>query len=189
MFRPMMINYTIRNKRRLFPLYSIRIVELFDPEQVEEMPRVFIPCIGPGKSCSFQVYVTPKNRGPMMCLGTRIASKYPFGLLTRFRTVTDSRHVDIYPALGSLTTRLLPANRNSEYQMGEYPAPVQGQQRRVFCPAGISGGGQSAVYSLAADGPDGPAGGAGDVPVFASPDYGDPGYVSAGEEQKDAVDV
>jgi uncharacterized protein (DUF58 family) len=132
MFRPMLINYTIRNKRRFFPLYSIRIVELFDPDRVESMPRVLIPYIGAGKSCSFQLYVTPTNRGPMACLGTRIASTYPFGLLTRFRTITDSRHVDIYPALGTLTTRLLPANRESEYQMGNTQPQYKGNSEEFF---------------------------------------------------------
>jgi uncharacterized protein (DUF58 family) len=132
MFRPLMINYTIRNKRKYFSVYSLRIVELFDPELVEDMPRVFIPSLGPGQSYSFQIYVVPKNRGPMACLGTRIASTYPFGLLTRFRTVIDDRHVDIYPALGTLTTRLLPANRESEYQMGNTQPRYKGNSEEFF---------------------------------------------------------
>jgi uncharacterized protein (DUF58 family) len=132
MFRPLMVNYIVRNKRRFFSIYSLRIVELFDPEEVEDMPRVFIPSLGPGKSCSFQIYVVPKNRGPLACLGTRIASKYPFGLLTRFRTITDKRHVDIYPALGTLTTRLLPANRESEYQMGNTQPQYKGNSEEFF---------------------------------------------------------
>jgi uncharacterized protein (DUF58 family) len=130
--RPAAITYIVRNKRKLFPLYSIRIVELFSEEQVEGLPRAFIPCLGPGKTCSFQLYVTPRHRGALGCQGTRIASKYPFGLLTRFRTVVDCRHIEVYPALGTLTTRLMPAHKESEYQMGVSQPRNQGNSEEFF---------------------------------------------------------
>jgi len=116
--KPMPITYTIENTRKHFPVYSIRVVELFPAGQLVDLPRVYIPYIKPGRSCSFQILVTPSRRGQVTCLGTRLASKYPFGLLTRFRTVIDKRVVTVYPPLGNLTAHVLPANLQSDYQLG-----------------------------------------------------------------------
>ena len=116
--RPLTITYTIRNKHRLFSLRSIRIVELFSSEHVEDLPHVYIPVVGPGETLTFRVSVTPANRGHIVCLGTRLASRYPFGLLTRFRTVEEAKHIVVYPAMGVLTSNFMPAHKASEYQMG-----------------------------------------------------------------------
>ncbi len=116
--RPLTLTYTIRNNRRYFPVYSVRIMELFPKGQLVELPRIYIPYLGPGKSCTLQILMTPNQRGELTCLGTRLASRYPFGLLTRFRTIVDNRTIMVYPALGTMTTHLLPANRASEYQVG-----------------------------------------------------------------------
>lgn len=116
--RPLTITYTVRNKHRFFPLHSIRIVELFSPEQVEELPHVYIPVVEAGETLTFRVSVTPAHRGHIACMGTRIASRYPFGLLTRFRTMEDTKRIVVYPAMGALTSSFLPAHKASEYQMG-----------------------------------------------------------------------
>lgn len=113
------ITYTVRNRRRLFSVYSVRIVELFHEGQVTDLPRIYIPYLGPGQTLTFQILVTPRKRGQMISLGTRVASKYPFGLLTRFYTIPDRRPVVIYPALGLLTTHLQPASNPHDYQMGQ----------------------------------------------------------------------
>jgi len=115
---PMTLSYTVTNTRRYFPAFSVRLTEIFSVGQVVDLPHVYIPYIKAGKSCSFQVMVTPSKRGQMTCLGTRLASKYPFGLLTRFRTIVDKRTVTVYPPLGSLKTHVLPANRQNDYHLG-----------------------------------------------------------------------
>jgi uncharacterized protein (DUF58 family) len=116
--QPLPITITVHNTRKYFSSFSIRVAELFPEGQVAEIPRVYIPCIGPGKACTFQILVTPVKRGQLMCLGTRVASKYPFGLLARFRTVIDKRPVTVYPALGNLTAHMLPASRQNDFQVG-----------------------------------------------------------------------
>ncbi len=128
----MSITYTIRNTRKHFSSYSIRMVELFGEGQVADTPRVYIPSIGPGKTCTFQVLVTPVKRGQLMCLGTRLASKYPFGLLARFRTVVDKRPVTIYPALGNLVAHMLPASRQNDFQLGLTQPKYRGSSEEFY---------------------------------------------------------
>jgi uncharacterized protein (DUF58 family) len=76
--------------------------------------------------------VTPIKRGHLMCLGTRLASKYPFGLLARFRTVVDKRPVMIYPALGNLVAHMLPANRQNDFQMGQTQPKYRGTSEEFY---------------------------------------------------------
>jgi uncharacterized protein (DUF58 family) len=116
--QPLPITYTVTNTRRYFYAYSIRLVELFHEGQVGALPRIYIPHIAPGKSVSFQILVTPQKRGQLTCLGTRMASKYPFGLLTRFTTLICQCPVVIYPALGALTTHMVPSSRQHDFHMG-----------------------------------------------------------------------
>jgi len=115
---PMSIKYHVRNRRTQFGLYSLRLVELIRARQCSTVPRVYIPYIGPGQTCSFQVFVTPTARGQLEFRGTRLASRYPFGLLTRFRTIRDGRKITIYPALGKLNTRFLPGQRRTDLELG-----------------------------------------------------------------------
>lgn len=115
---PMTIKYHIRNTRKYFPIYSLRLIELIEPDKSVAIPRIYIPYIGPGQTCSFQVLITPNVRGQIEFKGTRLASRYPFGLLTRFRTCPDGRKIAIYPALGKIKGRFLPGQRQIDLQSG-----------------------------------------------------------------------
>jgi len=130
--QPLAITYTIRNTRKYFPIYSLRLVEIFDKNLLSGVPRIYIPYIGAGESCSIQILIIPSKRGQLTCLGTRLASKYPFGLLTRFLTVLDKRSIMIYPALGNLARPAIPANRQTDYQLGLTQPRYQGSSDEFY---------------------------------------------------------
>jgi uncharacterized protein (DUF58 family) len=130
--QPFPITITVENTRKYFSSFSIRVAELFPEGQVAGIPRVYIPCLGPQKSCTFQILVTPIKRGQLICLGTRLASKYPFGLLARFRTVVDTRPVLIYPPLGNLMSHMLPASRQNDFQTGPTQPKYRGTSEEFY---------------------------------------------------------
>lgn len=117
--QPMSIRYEVRNTRRYFSAYSLRTVELVDAQRCAAVPRAYIPRIGPGQTCSFDLPVTPTARGEMEFAGTRLGSLYPFGLLARFRTVGDRKTVPIYPALGSVSSRLVAGQSRTNLLVGD----------------------------------------------------------------------
>ncbi|NLX03659.1 MAG: DUF58 domain-containing protein [Phycisphaerae bacterium] len=130
--QPMPVKYEIRNTRRYFGVYSLRLVEIVGRGQSTGAPRVYVPYIGPGQTCSFQIFITPTLRGQMELRGTRVASRYPFGLLTRFLTVINSQKVTIYPALGKLDHRFLPGQRRIDVHLGVTQSQFHGNSDEFY---------------------------------------------------------
>jgi len=118
---PVCIKYFVRNRRRYFGAYSVRLIELIEPEGSVELPRVYIPYLGPGQRCEFQVLFAPIRRGRLELKGTRIASRFPLGLLVGFKTIPDGRQVTIYPALGKLMQSVLPGERRMDIHGAPHP--------------------------------------------------------------------
>lgn len=122
---PMLIRYEVTNTRTFLGVYSLRLVELVEEGRVAAIPRVYIPYLPPGKTVSFETTITPTQRGSMEILGTRLASRYPFGVLTRFRTILDGRKIHVYPALGRLDRRFIPGQKGHE----PFATNIQSQYR------------------------------------------------------------
>ncbi len=129
---PMPIRFDIHNKRRTLAVYSVRVTEIPGLLQAMTPPKVYIPYIGAGRSCSFQIVLTPTRRGQLELRGTRKASRFPFGLLTRFATEPDGRKITIYPALGKLDHRFLPGRRQLDMHLGTTQSQFRGSSDEFY---------------------------------------------------------
>jgi uncharacterized protein (DUF58 family) len=129
---PFMIKYIVRNKRTYFCSYSIRLMELIDNHHLSTMPSVYISYLKPGETRTVEILVSPMRRGLLNVSGTRIASKFPFGLLTRFRTVPDNKTITVYPALGTLNSTLFPSQKLEQYYSGSSDLKHRGASDEFF---------------------------------------------------------
>jgi len=129
---PMVFKYTVVNTRRHLGIYSIRLVELVAPGNLEDPPRAYIPYLGPGESCTFQVLATPMRRGVLKTRGVRVASRFPFGLMTRFWTLPDPQQVAIYPPLGKLRRQILPERGTFDFHLGTVRTRYRGSSEEFY---------------------------------------------------------
>lgn len=129
---PMTVKYEVRNSRRWFGAYSVRIVELLGADATSAGPRAYIPYIGAGGRVTFQVLITPRQRGQLVFRGSRVASRYPFGVLTRFRTIADGRGVTVYPALGRLDRRFVPGQRGVQSHLRQTQSHARGDSDEFY---------------------------------------------------------
>ena len=130
--KPMMITYTVRNLRRYFPCYSLRLTDILDAENVADVPRAYVPYIPAGGACTFKISVVARKRGALKFRGIRIASKYPFGLIMRFNTLVKENIVTIYPALGQLSKSMLARSRDSDFFAGDTHNKVLGSSDEFY---------------------------------------------------------
>ncbi len=130
--KPMMIQYTIRNKRNYLPSYSLRIADIIKGDMILSPPKVYIPYLPAGRKYNFQVAVIPSHRGTLVFQGIRIASKYPFGLMMRFDTIPLDDEVTIYPALGRLTRHLFARSRDADFFAGDTHSRARGNSDEFY---------------------------------------------------------
>lgn len=129
---PMIIKYTVRNTKRYLPIFSLKIAEIFDEDKVLVIPRVYVPYIKPGGWVRFHIYCTPTQRGKLTCHGTRIGTKYPFGLLTRFNTISKPFTATIYPALGKMKINIISSKRSSDFFAGAMQSMSKGTSNEFY---------------------------------------------------------
>ncbi len=130
--KPMVIKYTVRNTKRYIPVFSLKITELFDEGRVIASSKVYIPYIKPGGWVKFHTYFTPAQRGKLICHGTRIGTKYPFGLLTRFDTIGEPFTTTVYPALGTLKINIISSRKSSDFFAGSTQSRSKGNSDEFY---------------------------------------------------------
>ncbi len=109
------VRYTARNRNRLFPVFNIHFNERPVERDNSGWQRLMKPApawvmhIGPRESVHGEAVFWPTQRGMARFNGLRISTTFPFGILRKSITLSQSQHTMVYPRLYVLRRRVLEA--------------------------------------------------------------------------------
>lgn len=92
-----LVELVLANKKPRSPSYSLEIEDLAEDGPTER--RCYFLKVAPGAEQSAAYRRTPKRRGALQFSGFRIATRYPFGIFEKWRTVEAQAELLVFPAL------------------------------------------------------------------------------------------
>lgn len=103
---PLTVQYALTNRNRFIPIFNINIEEIEPPMTVSRRwprlmasARAWIMHIGPGETVHGEAVFWPTHRGEAQFESIRIWTTFPFGLIKKSLTLTQSQHTLVYPKL------------------------------------------------------------------------------------------
>jgi uncharacterized protein (DUF58 family) len=111
---PYLMGIGLENRKRRLPSFSIEVEDLIDDRPIEK--RCYFLKLPAGRLQETAYRNTMARRGRYQLSGFRLATKFPFGLVPRVRTVADVDELYVYPAL-------IPPSEAILRGLPVYPAP------------------------------------------------------------------
>jgi uncharacterized protein (DUF58 family) len=123
--RPTTVRYHVHNRSRWMALRSLWIVDGYDPS-ASGLPvlATWVLHVPPGGSAVAEARVVPTRRGLCRIDALRLASKFPFGLFKRLRTLELPDHVLVWPALWQPRANWLARSRRASQPRNIRNGPV-----------------------------------------------------------------
>jgi len=124
--RPYLMGIALENRKRRLPSFSIEVEDLIDGRPIEK--RCYFLKLPAGRLQETAYRNTMARRGRYRLSGFRLATKFPFGLVPRARTVADADELVVYPAvipapealLRGLPTHPAPGRSLAPSRQGEF---------------------------------------------------------------------
>lgn len=112
--QPFEVRYQFRNPQRWLRARSVHLVDL--PESTAGMPVVeaLIGAIAPGETLTVTARARCPRRGRVSFDRVAIATRFPFGLFTRYETFAIPQTMVIYPPLGAIRERRWQTRHHAE---------------------------------------------------------------------------
>jgi uncharacterized protein (DUF58 family) len=112
--RPTTIRYRVANRSRWTALRGLWIVDGYS-QCSAGLPLLvtWMPYVPPGGAATAEVRIIPQRRGLCRIDAMRLASKFPFGLFKRLRSIEMPDRVLVWPALWQPRTNWLGRSRRS----------------------------------------------------------------------------
>ncbi len=92
-----LVELVLRNKKPRSPSYSLETEDLAEGAPTER--RCYFLKVGPGAEQAAAYRRTPEKRGVFRYRGFRVATRYPFGIFEKWRTLDAPGEMLVYPAL------------------------------------------------------------------------------------------
>jgi uncharacterized protein (DUF58 family) len=122
---PYLMGIALENRKRRLPSFSIEVEDLVDEHPIDK--RCYFLKLPAGRTQETSYRHRLPRRGRHRLSGFRLATKFPFGLMQRGRTVVEPAEVVVYPALAALPPAILrglpsplaPSRRRAPNRQGE----------------------------------------------------------------------
>lgn len=124
--RPFIVRYTITSRRRWGRSRGLHLVDVLPVDAPAASPETFVTILRPRESLVVDVSACCRCRGRLAFTAIAVATRFPFGLLTKYITVFSEHEVVAFPELGRLQTDIRAAARSFDIADG------QGAPSRVF---------------------------------------------------------
>lgn len=117
--RPFTIRYTIVSRRHWGCSRGLHLVDVLPADAPAASPETFISVLRPRESMTIDVPAYCRSRGRLIFTGIAVATRFPFGLLTKFTTLFSRHEVVVFPELGRLLSDIRTAARSFESADGQ----------------------------------------------------------------------
>jgi len=132
----LLVRYEVSNRNRFFSLFNIIIEEVPSREQTSfdqlmSPLRAWVMHVGPNDIVHGEAVAWPHGRGEAHFTDIRVTSMFPFGLIKRSVTMSQSQHTLIYPEVHELQPRVLDAISTTG-STGVRMSPISGSGDEYF---------------------------------------------------------
>jgi len=110
--QPSEIRYSITNRCRWARAHNIHLVDVLPTGSPLGNPEAYVPLLRPGESVTVSVPVLPRRRGRLCFVRIGAATRFPFGLLTKYVTLPIEWEATVFPSLGRLAGDVSAASRS-----------------------------------------------------------------------------
>ncbi|MCZ6816836.1 MAG: DUF58 domain-containing protein [Planctomycetota bacterium] len=127
--KPFIVRYTITSRRRWGCSRGLHLVDVLPPDAPAASPETFISILRPRESLVIDVPAYCRSRGRLAFTAIAVATRFPFGLLTKYTTVFSRHEVVVFPELGRLLSDIRSAARSFKSADGQgTPSKMYGEE-------------------------------------------------------------
>ncbi len=126
--QPFIIRYTLSNRRRWGMSHGLHVVDALSPDARMAPPEAFIPCLRPTETCVVDVPAVCPKRGRIPFDRIVVATRFPFGLFTKYATFDAPIEIVVFPQLGRLLADVGLPSRTSDITDGGGPSNLSGDE-------------------------------------------------------------
>lgn len=112
------IRYSLTNRRRWASARNVHLVDVLPVEAPLTSPETYVSVVRPGESVILSVPVVPCSRGRLSFRRIGIATRFPFGLFTKYVSRKADCEIIVFPALGHLTGDVTSRSRSVDASAG-----------------------------------------------------------------------
>ncbi|MFT3787951.1 MAG: DUF58 domain-containing protein [Tepidisphaeraceae bacterium] len=112
--RPVLMHYSIFNRKKLWPTLSLTIAEIDGVQGFRRQPHAYLLHVAPQQTAVLMCEVTPKRRGLHVLNKHQLSTSFPFGFIKRaiMNEVSDS--LLVFPPIAQVEPRLLQMFRSAD---------------------------------------------------------------------------
>jgi uncharacterized protein (DUF58 family) len=123
--QPCLIELKVHNGKRRMPSYSLELEDLVEGEPAER--RCYFLKVAPARHEVSSYRRTPARRGRLRMRGLRVATRYPFGIIEKWRLFEAPAELIVFPAL--VQTEPPPLERSA--LLADAPANQRGRGTEI----------------------------------------------------------
>ena len=112
--QPAVIQYTITNRKRYWPNFSIVVSELDSVTAFSRQPHAYLLHTAARQTAVITCEVLPRRRGIYPLNEFQLTTGFPFGFVRRSIEGSQFERLLIYPAIGSVSPRLIALCRSAD---------------------------------------------------------------------------
>lgn len=124
--QPFEVRYQITNRQRRVGFYSLHISDRAESAQKPWLCEFFVPMLPAGRTIQVTLDRICPNRGRIDFDEIVLATRFPFGLITKLARVAVPQQTLVYPAIGAVRERRWQIRRWSEASLDGRPLPQRG---------------------------------------------------------------
>ncbi len=112
------IRYSLTNRCRWASARNIHLVDAPSAGAMPRNPEAYVSVLRPGESVVLGVPIMVERRGRLVFSRIGAATRFPFGLVTKYVSRRANWEMTVFPALGRLTGSVLTGSRSVEASAG-----------------------------------------------------------------------
>ncbi len=120
------IRYQITNRQRRVGIYSLHIADRAESGSKPWLCEFFVPMLPAGRAIQVTLNRNCPFRGRIEFDEIVLATRFPFGLITKLARVSAPQQTLVYPALGAVRERRWQIRRWTEASLDGRPLPQRG---------------------------------------------------------------
>ncbi len=103
--QPFEVRYQITNRQRWLGVFSLQMTDAVESNGDPPAFEAFIPHLPAGRTVSLELLRSCPHRGRLDFNRVVLATRFPFGLITKFASVSIPQSTIVYPTLGTVRER------------------------------------------------------------------------------------
>lgn len=113
------IRYSLESRHRWWAARGIHVVDILSADAPMAQPEAFVSYLPPGETITLHVPAICHARGRVQFTQIGVATRFPFGLFTKYLGIDQPHELTVFPELGTLQHDVTGTSRLGEVAVGD----------------------------------------------------------------------